>query len=73
MSPSCTLEGPFGMFPNCDNVGGSAFLCFVYGYILLTAANLISDGSELLLEICSPGLIGGKGHNIITQQCYWVT
>ena len=31
----------------------------VYGYMLLQGANLLSDGSELLLEILSPGLIGG--------------
>lgn len=30
-----------------------------YGYILLQGANLISAGSELLLEILDPGLIGG--------------
>lgn len=31
----------------------------VYGYLLLQGANLLSDGSELLLEVLSPGLIGG--------------
>ena len=31
----------------------------VYGYVLLQGANLISSGSELLLEILDPGLIGG--------------
>ena len=35
------------------------FLNLVYGYALLTAAGFISDGSELLLEILSPGLVGG--------------
>lgn len=30
-----------------------------YGYLLLQGANLLSDGSELLLEVLSPGLIGG--------------
>eukprot|EP00227_Mantoniella_beaufortii_P014562 CAMPEP_0197577120 /NCGR_PEP_ID=MMETSP1326-20131121/1869_1 /TAXON_ID=1155430 /ORGANISM="Genus nov. species nov., Strain RCC2288" /LENGTH=567 /DNA_ID=CAMNT_0043140137 /DNA_START=36 /DNA_END=1739 /DNA_ORIENTATION=- len=59
MSGSCTLEGPFGMFPNCDTVAASLFLNAVYGFMLLQAANLISDGSELLLEILSPGLVGG--------------
>ena len=56
---SCVAEGPFGLFPTCDNLGASLFLNFVYGYGLLQAANLIADGSELLLEILSPGLVGG--------------
>jgi len=34
-------------------------LIVAYGYILLQGANLISDGSELLLEVLNPGLIGG--------------
>ena len=34
-------------------------LMVMYGYILLQGANLISNGSELLLEILDPGLIGG--------------
>lgn len=59
MSGTCVAEGPFGLFPNCDNLGASLFLNFVYGFALLQAANLISDGSELLLEILSPGLVGG--------------
>ncbi|EKX52502.1 hypothetical protein GUITHDRAFT_159252 [Guillardia theta CCMP2712] len=31
----------------------------MYGALLLKGANLISDGSELLLEVLDPGLIGG--------------
>jgi hypothetical protein len=31
----------------------------VYGYILLTGAGLLSNGSELLLEILNPGIVGG--------------
>jgi hypothetical protein len=35
-----------------ENSGtGSMFLCATYGYLLLVGANLISDGSELLLEV----------------------
>ena len=56
---SCTTSGPFGAFPNCDTLGASLFLNLVYGCGLLQAANLISDGSELLLEVLSPGLVGG--------------
>lgn len=31
----------------------------VYGYVLLQGAGLLSDGSELLLEILNPGVVGG--------------
>ena len=30
-----------------------------YGYVLLKGAEYISDGSERLLEVLDPGLIGG--------------
>ena len=29
-------------------------MCATYGYLLLVGANLISDGSELLLEVSQP-------------------
>ena len=32
----------------------------VYGYLLLRGAQLLSNGSELLLEVISPGIIGGN-------------
>ena len=59
MGDTCTTSGPFGVFPDCEGLGASVFLNLVYGYALLTAAGFISDGSELLLEILSPGLVGG--------------
>ena len=31
----------------------------IYGYCLLQGAKLLSDGSEMLLEVLDPGLIGG--------------
>mmetsp|Transcript_28465 Transcript_28465/g.54291 ORF Transcript_28465/g.54291 Transcript_28465/m.54291 type:complete len:537 (+) Transcript_28465:137-1747(+) len=45
--------------PESDTVTGTSFLMAVYGYLLLQGANLISDGSELLLEVLDPGIIGG--------------
>ena len=59
MADTCTTSGPFGVFPDCEGLAASVFLNCVYGYALLTAAGFISDGSELLLEILSPGLVGG--------------
>ncbi|KAI3974311.1 hypothetical protein MKX01_030980, partial [Papaver californicum] len=38
---------------------GNLFLIFVYGYLMFTAASFLSNGSELLLEILGPGIIGG--------------
>lgn len=35
------------------------FLILVYGYLMFTAATYLSNGSELLLEILGPGVIGG--------------
>eukprot|EP00238_Polyblepharides_amylifera_P008287 CAMPEP_0196588338 /NCGR_PEP_ID=MMETSP1081-20130531/60283_1 /TAXON_ID=36882 /ORGANISM="Pyramimonas amylifera, Strain CCMP720" /LENGTH=539 /DNA_ID=CAMNT_0041910809 /DNA_START=20 /DNA_END=1639 /DNA_ORIENTATION=+ len=45
--------------PESETVTGSTFLLASYGYLLLQGANLISDGSELLLEVLDPGIIGG--------------
>ena len=49
-----------------DTVGGFIqilFLLVVYGYILLNASSLISDGSELLLLI--PSLAGVVGSVVL--------
>ena len=48
-----------GLFPCSSSLSGSIFLTATYGFLLLKGANLISDGSELLLEVFDPGLIGG--------------
>ena len=45
--------------PESDTATGNAFLMAVFGYLLLQGANLIADGSELLLEVLDPGIIGG--------------
>lgn len=49
-----------------------------YGRLILYAANWLSDGSELLLEILNPGIIGGviSGHTIVAvitmgQGSHW--
>ncbi|KAL2633862.1 hypothetical protein R1flu_005341 [Riccia fluitans] len=49
----------YGILPCSDSVGGNLSLIVAYGYLLLVAAQLISKGSELLLEVMNPGLIGG--------------
>ncbi|GAQ81729.1 Calcium-binding EF-hand family protein [Klebsormidium nitens] len=52
-------EEAYGFLPCSNSLAGSVSLIVAYGYILLQGANLISDGSELLLEVLNPGLIGG--------------
>lgn len=49
----------YGVFPCSNSLSGNLFLMLGYGYLLLVAAKLISEGSELLLEVMNPGLIGG--------------
>eukprot|EP00271_Cylindrocystis_brebissonii_P020378 TRINITY_DN6718_c0_g1_i1.p1 TRINITY_DN6718_c0_g1~~TRINITY_DN6718_c0_g1_i1.p1 ORF type:complete len:627 (-),score=84.68 TRINITY_DN6718_c0_g1_i1:441-2321(-) len=49
----------YGFFPCSDSVGGNIMLMLGYGFMMLVAAKLISDGSELLLQVLDPGLIGG--------------
>ncbi|GFP79631.1 hypothetical protein PHJA_000106600 [Phtheirospermum japonicum] len=38
---------------------GNLFLILVYGYLMFLAATYLSTGSELLLEILGPGIVGG--------------
>lgn len=40
-------------------LAASIFEVLAFGYVILSGANILSDGSELLLEILNPGLIGG--------------
>lgn len=49
----------YGFLPCSTSIGGNIFLMLVYGTMLLVAAKLISDGSELLLQVLDPGIIGG--------------
>ncbi|KAK9861388.1 hypothetical protein WJX84_011924, partial [Apatococcus fuscideae] len=52
-------EETWGVFPCSTSLPGSCILVLVYGRTILYAANWLSNGSELLLEILDPGLIGG--------------
>ncbi|KAI5684466.1 hypothetical protein M9H77_05694 [Catharanthus roseus] len=49
----------FGFLPCSRNALGNAFLILVYGYLMYLAAKFMSDGSEDLLEIIGPGIVGG--------------
>ena len=54
-----TCEETYGFLPCTTTVLGNLFLIIVYGSLMFLAATYLSNGSELLLEILGPGIIGG--------------
>ncbi|KAL6529686.1 hypothetical protein OROGR_015309 [Orobanche gracilis] len=54
-----TCEQTYGFMPCTYTTLGNLFLILAYGYLMFLAATYLSAGSELLLEILGPGLIGG--------------
>jgi Ca2+/Na+ antiporter len=54
-----TCEQTYGFMPCTTTALGNLFLLLVYGYLMYFAATCLSGGSELLLEILGPGIIGG--------------
>eukprot|EP01094_Clydonella_sp_ATCC50884_P024121 TRINITY_DN5966_c0_g1_i2.p1 TRINITY_DN5966_c0_g1~~TRINITY_DN5966_c0_g1_i2.p1 ORF type:complete len:424 (-),score=91.33 TRINITY_DN5966_c0_g1_i2:829-1950(-) len=58
---ACNCDAPWESFlwPYSGEIGGQLVLMFFYGVVLALGAKLIADGSELLMEILDPGLIGG--------------
>ncbi|XP_002985423.2 sodium/calcium exchanger NCL2 isoform X1 [Selaginella moellendorffii] len=60
-APQCEnlCEESYGFLPCSSNIGGNLFLMATFGCLLLVAARFISKGSEVLLEVMNPGLIGG--------------
>lgn len=59
MSLSDLFVDPVGLPNDVYGFVQLVFLIVVYGYILFRASKLISDGSELLMLVLSPGLVGG--------------
>ncbi|MFS7994562.1 putative EF-hand domain, sodium/calcium exchanger membrane region, EF-hand domain pair [Helianthus anomalus] len=49
----------YGFMPCTTSVLGNLFLISVYGYLMFLAATYLSAGSELMLEILGPGIVGG--------------
>ncbi|KAL6615167.1 hypothetical protein ACP70R_037437 [Stipagrostis hirtigluma subsp. patula] len=49
----------YGFLPCTTTVLGNLFLVLVYGFPMYKAATYISAGSDVLLEIMGPGLVGG--------------
>lgn len=52
-------EQTYGFLPCTTTVLGNLFLVLAYGFLMFKAATFLSAGSELLLEIMGPGLVGG--------------
>ncbi|XP_028785270.1 sodium/calcium exchanger NCL-like [Neltuma alba] len=54
-----SCEQTYGFLPCTTSVVGNLFLIGVYGFLMYKAATYLSNGSELLLEILGPGIVGG--------------
>lgn len=54
-----SCDETYGFLPCTTTVIGNLFLILAYGYLMFLAATYLSNGSELLLEILGPGIIGG--------------
>ncbi|KAF6177163.1 hypothetical protein GIB67_025500 [Kingdonia uniflora] len=54
-----SCEKTYGFLPCTSTVVGNLFLIIIYGYLMFLAAKYLSTGSELLLEILGPGIVGG--------------
>ncbi|KAI3712094.1 hypothetical protein L1987_70643 [Smallanthus sonchifolius] len=52
-------EQTYGFLPCTTTVLGNIFLISVYGYLMFRAATYLSAGSELMLEVLGPGIVGG--------------
>ncbi|KAK9266268.1 hypothetical protein L1049_025345 [Liquidambar formosana] len=59
-SESESCKQTYGFMPCTTTVLGNLFLILVYGYLMYLAATYLSGGSERLLEIPGPGIIGGQ-------------
>ncbi|KAK4804463.1 hypothetical protein SAY86_004280 [Trapa natans] len=58
-SASDSCDETYGFMPCTSTWLGNLFLIIVYGYLMYLAATSLSNGSELLLEIMGPGIVGG--------------
>ncbi|PIN16031.1 hypothetical protein CDL12_11327 [Handroanthus impetiginosus] len=52
-------EQTYGFMPCTTTALGNLFLIVVYGCLMFLSATCLSTGSDLLLEILGPGIVGG--------------
>jgi hypothetical protein len=57
--PPQACEMTYGFLPCTDTAPGNLFLVLAYGLLMFKAATYLSAGSELLLEVLGPGVVGG--------------
>jgi len=57
--PEAACEMTYGFLPCTDTAPGNLFLVLAYGFLMFKAATYLSAGSELLLQILGPGIVGG--------------
>ncbi|PRQ31082.1 putative sodium/calcium exchanger membrane region, EF-hand domain pair [Rosa chinensis] len=67
LSVESTCEETYGFMPCTTTVVGNMFLMLVYGYLMYSAAKWLSSGSEILLEILGPGIVGGLFLPVLTS------
>ncbi|KAG6637228.1 sodium/calcium exchanger NCL-like [Carya illinoinensis] len=58
-SAESTCDQTYGFLPCTTTVLGNIFLIVVYGSLMFLSATYLSNGSELLLDILGPGIVGG--------------
>lgn len=54
-----SCEMTYGFLPCTGTAPGNLFLILAYGFLMFKAATYLSAGSELLLQILGPGIVGG--------------
>ena len=55
----CGCKENWGMIPCSVTLGGNAVLLVAFGFMLLKSAQCLSKGSDMLLSILGPGVVGG--------------
>ncbi|PSR96389.1 Vacuolar cation/proton exchanger like [Actinidia chinensis var. chinensis] len=59
LGSAASCDQTYGFMPCTTTAVGNLFLIAVYGYLMYLAATYLSSGSELLLKIFGPGIVGG--------------
>ncbi|KAJ1278748.1 hypothetical protein BS78_04G102500 [Paspalum vaginatum] len=52
-------EMTYGFLPCTHTAAGNLFLVLAYGFLMFKSATFLSAGSELMLQILGPGIVGG--------------
>ncbi|KAB8086657.1 hypothetical protein EE612_010101, partial [Oryza sativa] len=52
-------EMSYGFLPCTTTAWGNLFLVLAYGFLMFKSATYLSSGSEMLLQILGPGIVGG--------------